>query len=300
MSNLRVFFRYLFFRVFNYVSCLDHKVIGLSYTVFGVFCGLIGGCLSGFIRVELLVPGCYLLSGAYNSYNFIITSHGILMIFFAAMPVFISGFGNYAVPLMVGCKDMAMPRVNVFAFFLLVVSFIFLLLASGVFNFVGQGVSSGWTLYPPLSIASVSRSIDFLIIALHLNGVSSLLNALNAIATIQFCSSLSLWHLSLFAWSILIVSYLLVLVIPVLVVGITALLTDHLLGTCFFSTAGGGDPVLFQHLFWFFGHPEVYILILPAFGLVSEIISEYCGVRLLGYKVMIWSMGVIAVLGCLV
>jgi cytochrome c oxidase subunit 1 len=174
------------------------------------------------------------------------------------------------------------------------------LISSGVFGFIPTGVSSGWTLYPPLSLTSGNSSLDFLIVSLHLNGISSLLNAVNTIVTVQFCSSVSLWHLSLFVWSLLITSYLIILVVPVLVACITALLTDDVLGTCFFSVLGGGDPVLFQHLFWFFGHPEVYIVILPAFGLVSEILGEYCSYRLIGYKVMVWSMLSIAFLGCLV
>jgi len=281
-------------------SSVDHRVIGVLYIIFGVFAGFTGAFLSVFIRIELLVPGNFIFSGSANAYNTAVTAHGILMIFFAAMPVFISGFGNYLVPSMIGSRDMALPRINSIAFTSLLFSFILFLFSIGTFGGLSSTPSFGWTMYPPFSISSGSLSIDFLILSLHLNGISSLLNAVNSIITIQFCSSVNKWHLSIFVWSILITSYLLILVIPVLVVAITTLLTDHLLGSCFYSVTAGGDPVLFQHLFWFFGHPEVYILILPAFGLISEFISEYIGMRLIGFKIMIWSMISIALLGSVV
>ena len=288
-----------FHKIFKFFSQLDHKTIGLSYVYVGIVFGLIGTVLSTTIRLELLLPGYYFFSGSGISYNMVITSHGFIMIFFAVMPIFISGFGNFFIPLMVGTRDMALPKLNNLALLLLILSFLLFSVSTGYFG-EGVGVSSGWTLYPPLSLLNSSGPLHILILALHVNGISSIINSINTISTIQFCSSVSKWNYSLFVWSILITSYLLLLVIPVLVVGITLLLLDFTLGSCFFSVQGGGDPVLFQHLFWFFGHPEVYILILPVFGLVSEFLAEYTSCRLLGYKVMIWSMISIAVLGCLV
>lgn len=278
---------------------MDHKKIGILYIFFGFLFGFVGLALSSFMRLELLNPGYQFFSGSCNAYHVSITFHGILMIFFSVMPILISGFGNYFIPLIVGTRELAYPRLNNVSFFLFLKSFFVLIIATGFFG-NDNGVNCGWTLYPPLSIFSDNPNIDFLIIALHLNGLSSLLNAINTIITIQFNSTISIWNINCFTWSLLFTSYLLVLVMPVLVVAITTLLTDHILSTCFFVSEAGGDPILFQHLFWFFGHPEVYILILPVFGLVSDIICYYSNKKLFGKNAMFWSMFSISVLGLFV
>lgn len=283
----------------NWFVTTDHKKIGVMYIILGFLFGFIGLWLSAFVRLELINPGNQLYSGSANSYQISISFHGIIMIFFAVMPILISGFGNYLIPLAIGTRELAYPRLNNVSLLLFFNSFLVLIISTGFFG-NDTGFYSGWTLYPPLSIFVDNPSIDFLIISLHLNGLSSLLNAINTIITIQFNSSLPLWNTNCFVWSLLFTSYLLVLVIPVLVVGITTLLTDHILSTCFFSAAAGGDPVLFQHLFWFFGHPEVYILILPVFGLVSDLICYYSNKKLFGKNAMFWSMFSISVLGLLV
>ena len=294
-------FYFSFFFDLNIFYSFDHKKIGLFYILFGFFFGILGFYLSGFMRVSLMVPGFNVFSGSFVVYNVCVTSHGIIMIFFAAMPVFISGFGNFFVPSMVGSKDMAFPKLNIISFFLFLFSFVLFTFSCGSFFFSGfLGVGAGWTLYAPLSVYFVDGSIFFFILSLHVNGISSLLNALNSIATIQNNSSINRWHFGTFSWSILIVSYLLLFVLPVLVISITFLLSDSILSTCFYSVSGGGDPILFQHLFWFFGHPEVYILILPAFGILSELLSDFKGSKIDGYSTMVWSMIGIAVLGCFV
>ena len=217
------------------------------------------------------------------------------MIFFSVMPILIGGFGNFIVPLQLGTCELAFPRINNLAVWLLVMSFICANFATGLL-IPGQGAGVGWTLYPPLSIVE-NLSVDFLIIAIHINGLSSLLNAINMTSTIVFFRSYSWETLGIFTWSIFITSLLLILAIPFLAGAITMLLLDRILNTCFFDIQGGGDPILYQHLFWFFGHPEVYILILPAFGIVSEIITYYGHRELFAKAALIWSMVSIGFLG---
>ena len=292
----------------RWVFSTNHKDIGTMYLVFAICTGIIGGLFSIMMRLELQEPGMQYFLNADGSpdghwWNVVITAHGLIMVFFVVMPAVIGGFGNWFIPLMVGAPDMAFPRMNNLSFWMYVTGTalgVASMLAPGGNGQLGSGV--GWVLYPPLSTNEAGMSMDLAIFAVHVSGASSILGAINMITTFlnMRAPGMTLHKVPLFSWSIFVTAWLILLALPVLAGAITMLLTDRNFGTTFFDPAGGGDPILYQHILWFFGHPEVYIIIVPAFGIISHVIATFSKKPIFGYLPMVYAMVAIGALGFVV
>jgi len=280
----------------RWIYTTNHKDIGSLYLWFSFIMFFIGGCMALVIRSELFQPGLQLIQPEF--FNQMTTMHGLIMVFGAVMPAFV-GLANWMIPLMVGAPDMALPRMNNLSFWILPFAFSMLL---STLLMEGGGPNFGWTFYAPLSTTYAPPSVTFFIFAVHMMGISSIMGAINVIATIlnMRAPGMTMMKMPLFVWTWLITAFLLIAVMPVLAGVITMMLMDIHFGTSFFDAGGGGDPVLFQHLFWFFGHPEVYIMILPAFGIISHIVPAFSRKRLFGYASMVYATSSIALLSFIV
>jgi cytochrome c oxidase subunit I len=279
----------------RWVYATNHKDIGTLYLVFSFVMFLEGGVLALLIRAELFQPGLQIVNP--ELFNQFVTMHGLIMIFGAIMPAFV-GFANWMIPLMIGASDMAFARLNNFSFWLLVPAAILL---TSTFFMPGGAPAAGWTMYAPLSV-QMGPSMDALIFAVHIMGASSIMGAINIIVTIlnMRAPGMTLMKMPMFCWAWLITAYLLIAIMPVLAGAVTMTLTDRHFGTTFFNPAGGGDPVMYQHIFWFFGHPEVYVMILPAFGIISQVVPAFSRKRLFGYSSMVYAIAAIAILSFIV
>ena len=279
----------------RWLTTTNHKDIGTLYLWFSFIMLLTGGTLALLIRAELFQPGLQIVTP--EVFNSLTTLHGLIMVFGAIMPAFV-GFANWQVPMMIGAPDMAFPRMNNWSFWLLPVAALMLV---SQFLVPGGAVAGGWTMYAPLFLQGGIAN-DMTIFAVHILGISSIMGAINIVTTIlnMRAPGMTLMKMPLFVWTWLITAYLLIAVMPVLAGAVTMLLTDRHFGTNFFNAAGGGDPVMFQHIFWFFGHPEVYIMILPAFGIVSQIIPTFARKPLFGYASMVYATASIAILSFIV
>jgi cytochrome c oxidase subunit 1 len=284
--------------IYNVLGSTDHKVLGILYLALALFMGVVGGALAGGIRAQLASHNLEVLSP--ELYNQFLTMHGSIMIFFVIIPA-LAGFGNYLVPLMIGARDMAFPRMNAFSFWILIPSAVLMFASFGV---QGGAASAGWTAYPPLSLKEFSGGpgVDMWILGVHLAGVSSITGAINFIVTIMNMRApgMNLMKMPLFCWTWLVNAWLILIGTPVLAGAVTMVLLDRGFGTNFFKPAMGGDPVLYQHLFWFYSHPAVYIMVLPGFGMISHVLAAFAHKRIFGYTGMVWAVGAIGVLGFIV
>ncbi|UGA56660.1 cytochrome c oxidase subunit I [Vibrio sp. VB16] len=280
----------------RWVFSTNHKDIGTLYLIFSLTMFFIGGAMAMVIRAELFQPGLQLVEP--NFFNQMTTVHGLIMVFGAVMPAF-TGLANWMIPMMIGAPDMALPRMNNLSFWIL--PFAFLILLASLFT-EGGGPNFGWTFYAPLSTTYSPDSTALFVFSVHIMGISSIMGAINVIVTIfnMRAPGMTLMKMPMFVWTWLITAFLLIAVMPVLAGAVTMVLTDKYFGTSFFDAAGGGDPVMFQHIFWFFGHPEVYIMILPSFGIVSAIVPAFSGKKLFGYNSMVYATVSIALMSFLV